>query len=141
MKTTKTALSRALIPVAIFAAFTYLHFSNVGAQGDPPAPDTYTVKLKWEPSPEDNIAGYRILYSESPDIWPSKDGVIMVDAGNATEFNLQPPPLLDPSKSYHAAVLSYNSFGLESPLSNEVKFSNFQPSRVIGLRVTQSSNP
>ena len=123
------ALIAALLTISLFG------------QGDPGDPGEYKVTLKWGATGEAGVTGYKIYYSTEPDIWRDKAGVMVVEAGDVNEFQLALDVLAAEGQSYYAAVTAVNAAGLESPFSNEVRFSNFDPSAPVDLRVTASEKP
>src|ERR1035437_7288658 len=72
-----------------------------------------TATLSWKASPEANIAGYRIYLGTKSGNLPQ-----IGDAGNATSNLLTS---LEPATTYYCAVQSYNTAGLASPLSSEIR--------------------
>jgi len=81
-----------------------------------------SVRLAWNPNPENNIAGYMVYFGE-------KSGELtdlhLVD--NVTSTTLEG---LKPETTYYCAVSAYNTIGLESPLSEEISFTTRGPAAV-----------
>ena len=73
-----------------------------------------SVRLAWDPSPSDNVAGYNIYYGVA-----SRAYTNMLAAGAAT--NLLVPNLIEGTRYYFTAT-SMNSRGLESHFSNEAVY-------------------
>ena len=71
-----------------------------------------SVVLAWDPSPEPDVAGYRVYYGTSPRTYTTN-----VDAGRNTTHEVTG---LDLTKEYYFAVRAYTDTGLLSPLSEEV---------------------
>ena len=71
------------------------------------------VKLRWEPNPESDIAGYKVYYgvnglSNPTQLDVSKQTIATTISG------------LDPALNYSFAIAAYNTSGLEAPYSNIV---------------------
>lgn len=77
-----------------------------------PAPRLHAegIVLSWDPSPSENVLGYRIYYGK---IFRKYDESI--DVGNTTHYTISQMPL----GAHHFIVTAYNEFG-ESKPSNEV---------------------
>jgi hypothetical protein len=73
-----------------------------------------TVTLAWDADNETNIAGYQVQYGPA-----SGDYTQVSDVGNTTTSTLTG---LEPGHSYYFVVRAYNTSGVESVPSNEVKF-------------------
>jgi hypothetical protein len=71
--------------------------------------------LVWDPSPDADVAGYRLYYGAQPGAYTNQ-----VEVGNQTSY--QPPPGFDWSPTLYFAVLAYNSSGMTSSFSNEVQW-------------------
>ena len=72
------------------------------------------VTLAWNPSPDSSVAGYNIYY------WPASGGSTnMVSAGNATSETISN---LIAGRTYFFAATTYDSSGLESPLSSAISY-------------------
>ncbi len=70
--------------------------------------------LTWTPSPESDVAGYRVFLGESSSSYSRS-----VDVGFSNVMDLSS---LVRDKTYFCAVLAYDKDGNESPLSDEVSF-------------------
>ena len=75
---------------------------------------TVNVTLAWNPSPDSDIAGYRLNYGVTSGTYTHA-----LDIGTRTDATVTG---LDEGVTYFFAAVSYNSFGLESQPSNEVSF-------------------
>ncbi|MDR4497252.1 MAG: fibronectin type III domain-containing protein, partial [Candidatus Scalindua sp.] len=73
---------------------------------------TVQVTLKWDPNTEEDLAGYKIYYSNSAGIYDSS-----VDVGNQTSYTVSG---LVSNKTYYFAATAYDSSGNESDYSDEV---------------------
>jgi hypothetical protein len=72
-----------------------------------------TISLAWDPCPDEDLAGYRIYYGNSPGNYTQH-----VDVGNVTEHTLTG---LTDCTTWHVAVKAVDTEGLESEsYSNEV---------------------
>lgn len=71
----------------------------------------YSVTLAWDPNPEPDVTGYRLLYGTSSGVRPH-----MVDVGNVTTATLT----LTESDTIYVVAVAYNSAALESPPSEEL---------------------
>ncbi|MBA3886835.1 MAG: hypothetical protein H0X67_14060 [Acidobacteria bacterium] len=71
--------------------------------------------LVWDANSETNISGYRVLYGTQSGSYPNQ-----VDVGNQTHY--QPPQGFDWSRTLYFTVQAYNTSGLSSPLSAELKW-------------------
>ena len=71
-----------------------------------------SVTLAWDPSPESNLAGYRLKYGNSSGSYTQT-----VDVGNTTSATV--PELLE-GNTYYFTVTAINSSSMESVPSNEV---------------------
>ncbi|GFO63684.1 Ig-like domain-containing protein [Geomonas paludis] len=88
-----------------------------------------TVTLAWDPSPDADLAGYRIYYQANSDQLPFRgtgalEGKAPVDGGKVTVASISG---LDPARSYYFAVTAYNSLGQESVYSNIVQIPETLP--------------
>ncbi|QXE91678.1 fibronectin type III domain-containing protein [Geomonas subterranea] len=82
-----------------------------------------SVSLAWDPSPDTDIAGYRVYYQANSSGLPfqgtgAAEGNAPVDGGTLTVASISG---LDPANSYYFAVTAYNSAGTESVYSNIVQ--------------------
>ena len=84
--------------------------------------------LVWDANTEPDLAGYRVHYGSSPGVYSTQ-----VDVGKQTQFGAQN---FDWSKTWYFAVQAYNTSGLVSPLSTEVKWT--APTTTTFLSVTSS---
>lgn len=73
-----------------------------------------SVTLAWNPSPANNIAGYRLYLGLS-----SLNYVTLLDVGATTNASLSN---LTPGTTYFFAVTAYDTNGLESPFSGEISY-------------------
>jgi hypothetical protein len=71
-----------------------------------------TVTLTWDPSPEQDVAGYVVYYGLN-----SGEYTVSVDVGNQTSFQYTEA---NPIYRYYFAVRAYNVSGLQSAFSPEV---------------------
>ena len=81
------------------------------------------VTLAWDPSPDADLAGYRIYYQANSSAIPfqgsgATEGNAPVDKGKSTTASISG---LNPANSYFFAVTAYNSAGAESVYSNIVQ--------------------
>ncbi|MBJ6801440.1 Ig-like domain-containing protein [Geomonas propionica] len=88
-----------------------------------------TVTLAWDPSPDTDLAGYRIYYQANNSDLPFQgtgavEGNAPVDGGNVTVASISG---LDPANAYYFAVTAYNSSGQESVYSNVVQIPETLP--------------
>ncbi|MDL1958268.1 MAG: hypothetical protein LWX01_00710 [Deltaproteobacteria bacterium] len=70
------------------------------------------LKLAWDPSTEQNLAGYKIYYG-----YASGDYDTSIDVGNTTTFQITD---LEYDQTYYFATTAYDTSGLESDYSNEI---------------------
>ncbi|MDT8419622.1 MAG: putative Ig domain-containing protein [Desulfuromonadales bacterium] len=82
-----------------------------------------TVDLSWDPSPDSDIAGYRVYYKADSSALPldgsgAAQGGSPIDVGNALTASLSG---LSDSQVHYFAVTAYNSAGDESSYSNIVE--------------------
>mgnify|MGYP001454594098 FL=1 len=82
-----------------------------------------TVDLSWDPSPDSDIAGYRVYYKADSSALPfdgsgAAQGGSPIDVGNALSVSLT---ALSDSQVHYFAVTAYNSAGDESSYSNIVE--------------------
>jgi hypothetical protein len=100
---TQSSLVRAL---HLLAAFLFIALTR-NAYADAP-------RLEWDPSPEPNIAGYRVYDGES-----SRDYSHVLDVGLQTSVLLAD---LSAGVTHYFAVTAYDQDQLESPFSDEVTY-------------------
>ncbi len=105
---------------AVFALFASLQF---------PAQATQSVGLAWDPSPDSDIATYRVYYGLS-----SGDRSSVIQVGNVTSATV--PNLADGS-TYFFVVTAVNTAALESEPSNEISYTTSGP----GPNPTPSPSP
>ena len=74
----------------------------------------WSAVFTWDPSPDANIAGYRLYYGSVSGRYTQS-----VDVGNVTQATVTN---LTAGATYYAAVTAYNTAALESVKSNEVSF-------------------
>ncbi|WP_129125866.1 Ig-like domain-containing protein [Geomonas oryzae] len=91
-----------------------------------------SVSLAWDPSPDPDLAGYRIYYQANSGAVPFQgtgavEGNAPVDGRNSTTATISG---LDPANSYYFAVTAYNSSGAESVYSNIVSVPETLPPTV-----------
>lgn len=77
------------------------------------------VRLRWNPNPEPDIAGYRVYHGTTSGAW-----ITTVDVGNVTEATVEGVP--DDRPTY-LAITAYNDAGLESIPSEEALFRPVDP--------------
>jgi hypothetical protein len=87
----------------------------------------------WDANSEPDLAGYRLSYGTQPGNYTTE-----IDVGNQTQY--QPPAGFDWSRELYFAVRAYNTSGLLSPFSAEVKWTPPTPARVTSL-VASTSYP
>ena len=73
-----------------------------------------SVKLAWDPSTEEDLAGYKIYYG-----YDSRNYNTSIDVGKTTTFQVTG---LEYDQTYYFAVTAYNTSGLESDYSNEISY-------------------
>ena len=73
-----------------------------------------SVSLAWDPSPANNIAGYRLYLGLA-----SQNYATMLDVGTSTNATLSN---LTPGTTYFFAVTAYDTNLLESPFSGEISY-------------------
>jgi len=81
-----------------------------------------TVNLSWDPSPDSDIAGYKIYYKADSSTLPfnsrgAKEGTSPIDVGNVLNSTLSDLPN---DQIHYVAVTAYNAKGEESTFSNIV---------------------
>lgn len=79
-----------------------------------PALAVVGVPLVWNPSPDDNVAGYKVYYGLKSHAYTSS-----VDVGNVTNTTVTG---LTEGNTYYFAATTYNTAGVESDLSNEAVY-------------------
>jgi hypothetical protein len=123
---------------AIVAAATIAAIA-IAYSGPPtgPPPTTHDgvteeITFAWNPNPETDIAGYRLH-------WGADSGVYLtsVDVGNVTTGKLDLPVGGDS----FTVVTAYNTSGLESLPSNEVRVDLTPPGAPAGLFAAPAANP
>ena len=72
---------------------------------------TVSVPLAWNPSPDPNVAGYKIYYGQASHVYTSS-----VDVGGVTNATITG---LSAGLTYYFAATTYDATGLESDFSNE----------------------
>jgi len=80
------------------------------------------VTLRWDASPGQNTAGYKVYYKKGKPGPPyrgvgANEGPSPINVGNETTFTLTG---LDETETYYVAVTCYDAQGRESPYSSEV---------------------
>src|SRR4029453_14850845 len=80
--------------------------------------------LAWDPSPDPNVTGYRLVYGTQPGVYTEQ-----VDVGNVVSYR---PSGFDWTITRYFAVLAYISSGLTSSLSNEVQWVPTKVTRIRG---------
>jgi len=70
------------------------------------------VTLRWDPSPETDVASYVLNVGTAPGVYTQK-----INVGKTTSWTF---PALDESVPHYFAVQAQNAAGLQSPVSNEV---------------------
>lgn len=78
----------------------------------------FDLTLAWDPNTEPDLAGYKIYigYSSRQYSWA-------LDVGNRTTGTLKN---LEPETVYYITLTAYNSQGIESNFSNEVRFPDWR---------------
>ena len=77
----------------------------------------WTVTLAWDYVPDPEIAGYRLYYREGSEFTYADIIERQIDVGNATTASVYLPVN---RSTYHLAVTSYTTAGVESDRSEEV---------------------
>ena len=95
---------------AVFALLASLQF---------PAQATQSVGLAWDPSPDTDIATYRVYYGLS-----SGDRSSSIQVGNVTSATV---PNLTDGSTYFFVVTAVNTAALESEPSNEISYTTPGP--------------
>ena len=85
-----------------------------------------SVTLAWDPNPEPDVAGYRLLYREA-----TSEQVMIIDVGAGTMATV---PELREGRTYLFAVTAYNLAGLESLPSDELPYTVPAPPIVLKLQ-------
>ena len=86
------------------------------------------VTLRWDPSPDADITGYKLHYQPDSDAVPfAAPGGASIDSGAVTSAYVDG---LDPLHSYYFAVTAYNSAGEESVYSNVIQLPEALPPTV-----------
>ena len=90
-----------------------------------------SLKVVWNPNPENDIAGYKVHLG-------TKSGTFskVADVGNATTHAFS---ALVPSTTYFCAVQAYNTAGLTSQLSEEISFTTNPPGPEITVKDSAGS--
>src|SRR5262245_28597961 len=83
--------------------------------------------LVWDPSPDPNVTGYRLVYGTQTGVYTDQ-----FDVGNVVTYK---PSGFDWSIQRYFAVLAYTASGLASSLSNEIEWA---PPRVTALQASVS---
>jgi hypothetical protein len=109
-------------PIRSAASVLLLIALRVGALFGAMTATAESIKLAWDPNPENNIAGYIVYYGEISG--QPTDLQIVENATGTTLENLKP------ETTYYCAVSAFNTFGLESPLSQEISFTTRGPAGV-----------
>lgn len=78
------------------------------------ATDPSSVRLTWNPSPDANVVGYRIYYGGASAHYTNQ-----IAAGNLTTALISG---LGSGKTYYFATTAYTADGVESPFSNEIRY-------------------
>lgn len=78
------------------------------------AADPTNVKLAWDPSPDKDIAGYRIYYGTTPSHYPNS--IVVGNVTNATVSGLTN------GVAYYFAIAAYTTNDMQSAYSNEVTY-------------------
>ena len=90
-----------ILVLAVFACL--LSFGNVHA---------FTVKLRWDPNTEPDLAGYKLYYGTAP-----RNYNHTIDLGQVNSYQVDN---LEDELKYYFAVTAYDIDGNESGFSNEV---------------------
>jgi hypothetical protein len=78
----------------------------------PKVPSVANITLAWDPSPEQDVTGYKIYYGTKAGTYPN-----MLNAGKVSTYQLSNLPT---GQTYYFTVTAYNGDGQESLYSNEV---------------------
>jgi hypothetical protein len=98
-----------------------------------------SVSFAWDPSPSQNVVGYRLYYGPTPGMQ-----TVFVDAGLKTSETVDIPP-----GKYYFVARAYNAMGESAP-SNEVEYvqtasvptptPSWQQSQIADLRVASATS-
>ena len=97
----KTLISRIYFPIILIL---FLSFSAL-------VPISHGVTVIWDRNTEDDLAGYKVYYGDSPKLYRS-----VVDVGNVTEYRFRS---LNEGVTYYIAITAYDTSDNESGKSNE----------------------
>lgn len=101
-----------------------------------------TVFLSWDYSAEPDIAGYRVHFGKVSGVYTHVVNVGIGEqfAGEDGVERVRPMGAIDLPEGgeWFCAVTAYNTYGLESPYSDEVSFARNVPAAPTGLRVVVS---
>lgn len=120
--------SRILRFTWVFAVLWGALLWGAGQSAGAAVPESYRVTLGWDGSPSADVAGYRVHFGSVSGDYPSH-----IDVGGATSITV---PGLASGVIYFFAVTAYNSDGVESGFSNEVRFLPGLHSSRIGVLAT-----
>ena len=106
-----------LLRILILGVFIwFLMFGNVHA---------FTVKLRWDPSTQPNLAGYKVYFGTT-----SRNYSHTIDLGQVNSYQVGN---LQDGVKYYFAVTAYDIDGNESKFSNEVSNAVVSPRAVMEL--------
>ena len=83
---------------------------GLSCQGAP----SKSITLAWDPDPSSAVAGYRLYEGTA-----SQNYTNIIDVGNTTSVTVAG---LTPSVTYYFALATYDTNGLQSPLSDEISY-------------------
>lgn len=101
-------------PVILFFLFCFVECHSVTAAES--VGDVSQIKVYWNPSPEDDLAGYKIYYGELSGKYAFHDV-----SGRETSYTLSG---LIPGKTYYIALTAYDYSGNESAYSDELIYTD-----------------
>jgi hypothetical protein len=96
----------------------------------PGATATYSVTLAWNGSANAGVAGYRVDYGTVSGVYTSS-----IALGNVTTNTVAG---LAGGVTYYFAVATYDTNGLQSPLSNEVSYTVPTGLQTVGINVASN---
>ena len=107
-----------LIPRISPSAFAFSIISACFIILIPPEAPAVEVTIAWSPSPDRNVAGYKIYYGP-----PGRDNQFQVDAGKNTSLTITN---VQAGGAYSFVVMTYDPAGRESRYSNKTTVANLR---------------